>query len=184
MNDLSRLLSKRNLELLDAISYEELSLRGAADKLNCSPGKVHQAVALFKKHGIVTVRKVKNRMLISPNRESPVYQKIKALMNISKIVGLRQYKKLAGIARIGVYGSYSQGTDDKDSDIDLLIITEKKELQLRDAIRQLEDVVGKKVNPLVLTRERLEKLESEDKEFHTRLKITVVALNGDIFGQA
>lgn len=181
MNIFYQLLTKMNLEILAALAEQESSLRELAERVNCSPAKIHQAISLFKRDGLVTTKRLKNRLLILPDRKNPLYRRVKALINISKIINAKGYAPLKKIGLLGVYGSYAQGTDDKESDIDLLIVTDKKEMELRDAIRILEKELGKKINPLVKTRKQLGELEKEDKEFGIRLKLTTVELNGDLF---
>ena len=182
MNIIPRLMTRKNLQILWAIAEEEGSLRELGERIKCSPGKVHQAILIFKRYGLISVRKEKNRTIIAMNRKSPLYQKIKALVNISRILESRAYLFLKKKAVVGVYGSYAQGTDEKGSDVDLLVFSEKKEIKLRVAIRMLEGEIGKRVNPFILSRERLAKLEKQDKEFAVRLRLTTVMLNGEIFG--
>ena len=182
MNNISSLLTRINLEIIAIISEESLSLRDIASRLRCSVGKVHQAIKLFKQNGLVKTEKIKNRLIIKPDRNNPIYQKIKALINISKIINSKTYKRINKIGIIGIYGSYAHGSDDKESDVDLLILTDRKELELREMIRELEKELSKKINPLILTRQKLNNLERENKEFYIRLKLTTTILNGDIFG--
>src|SRR3989344_5238561 len=129
MNNLSSVFTKKNIEILSLLSKESLSLRDIAEKIKCSPGKVHQAIEIFKRFRIVKTIKHKNRLIIHPNRESVLYQKIKVLMNMDEMMTSKTYSVLTKIAKAGIYGSYDQGTDDQQSDIDLLLLTEKKELE-------------------------------------------------------
>ncbi|MFH1072241.1 MAG: nucleotidyltransferase domain-containing protein [Nanoarchaeota archaeon] len=181
MNTLSRLLTEKNLLILTLLGEEELSVREAAERAHCSPGKVHQAAVLFKRHGLVKVKKVKNRSVLVVQRQNPLYRKVKALVNVSEMLHSEGYRRLREKALIGIYGSFAQGTDDKDSDVDLLIVTEKKELEIRDALRMLEKNVKRKISPLKLSKEKLSSLEQRDQEFYLRLRLTTLALNGEIF---
>ena len=182
MNKLPLLLTRMNLRIVTLIAEGEFPLREVAEKLACSPGKVHQAAQLFKAAGLVSTERVKNRLIIKPERNSPLYKKIKSLTNIHRFMGTKSYKSLKSVGLIGIYGSYSQGTDDKESDIDLVILTEKKELHVRELIRDLEEELDKRINPLILSPQKIKKMEKDDKEFHTRLKLTTLELNGDMFG--
>ena len=62
---------------------------------------------------------------------------------------LPQLKSLFGVKRIGIFGSYSKGTQQDDSDIDLMVEFERpiglKFIELSDHI---EKVLGKKVDIL------------------------------------
>lgn len=66
----------------------------------------------------------------------------------------RNFKDLQKIGSIGVYGSFSKGEDDKDSDIDLWIYTEKNMLSMQSAVRKLEKDMRRKVNLLILNRKK------------------------------
>jgi len=177
--DLARLLSATNLRIIDAIAREELSIRGIAERVDCSPAKAHQAVTLFRSYGLVSTKRRKNLLVVRPNRQHPLYQKLKALINIGSLLQSRGYRELTKHAVVGVYGSFAAGTDDDFSDVDLLVITTKSRLHLMEHTHLLSEELRREVHPVVLTPEGLRKLEAKDYEFFTRLNITVIGLNGD-----
>ncbi len=181
MNSISSLTTPRNLEIISIISKEELSIRGIAERIRCSPGTVHHAVKLFKEYDIAKTRKDRNQVLVKPNRENPVYQAIKSSINMWLIQSANTFHELVKVGVIGIYGSYARGTDDAQSDIDLLIVTEKKEMEIREQIRKMEDELGRTINLLVITKKNLHKLEEKDKPFYIRLKFTTRTFNGDPF---
>lgn len=181
MNTLSRILSRKNIEIFTLIAEEECSLRDIAEKLKCSPGKVHQAVTLFKNYNLIKVQKKKNKHLLSPNRKNPLSNTIKALLNIHQLLSSHAYKKLQKIGVVGVYGSYARGTDTQQSDVDVLILTTIKELKVREHIRLLETELHKRVNPLIMTKSQLQSLERRDPAFYFRLTLTTIPLHGEIF---
>jgi predicted nucleotidyltransferase len=183
MNELAQLLTKTNLAILEVISGWEMSLRDVAAAVSCSPAKVHQAFRLFEKQGIVSIRKYKNQRIAIVNRDNALYQKIRAMTNVSKLIGASAYKKLErGILACGLYGSYAAGTDDAGSDVDIVVISDKGEMQLRPLVRELEAELGKQISVLVMTKQKLKGLQQKDSEFYTRLKLTTTMLKGDIFG--
>lgn len=182
MNIIPELATDKNLDILDLIAREELSIRSIAERLDCSPAKVHQAVALFKRHGMVTTERKKNTLLVKPNRGNPLYRGVKSLINISSILDSEAYRKLAKEGSIGVYGSFAQGTDDQHSDVDLLIVTERKQLELAGHIIRLTEDLRREVHPVVMTPEKLRILEQKDYEFYIRLKLTMIQLNGGQIG--
>jgi len=182
MNDLTRLLTKSNLEVLDALAKQEHSVRELAEILNRSPAKVHQAAKLFAQHGIVLAERRKNRLVLQPNRASPLYRKIRALTNTNHLLSARPFAKLTKHGAVGMYGSYAQGTDDRESDLDLLIVTDEKELAIRPVLRELEAEIDRRISPLILTKRQLSNLSRDDPTFASRLQATVVALHGDPFG--
>lgn len=174
--NITELLTKSNIRILKLINEEPSHIRDIADKLKISPAKVQQAVNLFRKQGIVAEKKYKNRITIAPNAQSILLQKIKALINYSELESSQNFKKLG---EAGVYGSFNSGKDDKNSDIDIFVITEKKEIELIPTIRILEKELRKKVNLLVLNKQKINSIKANDPEFYIRLKLT--STGGELF---
>lgn len=172
-----KLLTKNNIQILKIIDKEPLHIRDIADKLDISPGSVHKFVKLLKKNVLIKEVKQKNKVIISLNRDNQIIKQIKIIINFSDIINARAYNKLKKLGKIGVYGSFANGTNDKDSDLDIWIKTEKKEMELRPIIRDLEKQLNIKVNPLILTKTKIESLKKNDPEFYIRLKLTSI---GDI----
>ncbi len=81
---LSEIFTKKNIQILELVSKEELCIRDIAARLHCSPGKVHSAVQLFTKFNIIQQRKHKNMILIHINSKSAVWKHTKALIGYEK----------------------------------------------------------------------------------------------------
>jgi predicted nucleotidyltransferase len=177
--NISNIFTKTNLRILDLIDKEPSHIRDIASKLKISPGKVQQAINLFRKHNFILEKKLKNRIEISLNKKNVIIQKIKSLINYSKLTSTRTYNKLEKLGKIGLYGSFNKGTDDKESDIDLFIQTDKKELEITPMIRELEKEMKRKVNFIILNKEKIKQLKENDPEFYIRLKLT--STKGDLF---
>lgn len=172
-----KLLTRKNIEVLKLIDKEQLHIRDIADKLGISPGTVHKLIKLLKKEKLVAEEKIKNRVVIKLNKDSPIVKQLKVLINFNEIINAPAYKKLKRYGKTGIYGSFARGTNDSQSDLDLWIKTEKKEEELRPLIRELEKQLKVKVNPLILTKSKIESLKKNDPEFYLRLKLTSV---GDV----
>lgn len=169
-----KLLTKKNVKIFEAIDQEPLHIRDIADKLKISPATVHKFIHLLKKNSLITETKHKNRILIHLNRDKPAIKQIKKIINFNKITNTSAYKKLKKIGNIGFYGSFSEGTNDNQSDLDIWIQTDKKELELRPIIKKLESELKVKVNPLILTKTKINSLKKNDLEFYIRLRLTSV----------
>jgi len=177
--NISQIFTKTNLRILNLIDRESFHIRDIADKLDISPGKVQQAINLFRKYHLLLENRQKNRIKISLNKEDILVQKIKSLINYFSLLSSKSYSALKKTGRVGIYGSFNKGTDDKESDIDLFIVTDKKELEIAPIIRNLEKEMKRKVNLLVLSQEKINKLKKQDPEFYIRLKLT--STGDDIF---
>lgn len=176
--NINKILTKTNLRIISLIDKESCHIRDIAEKLNISPGKVQQAINIFRENRLVKEKKVKNRIEISLDRDNILLHKIKALINYSGIINSKYYKNLEKIGEVGVYGSFNKGTDDKDSDIDLFISTDKKELEITPIIRDLEKEMKRKINFIILNNKKIAQLKKQDPEFYIRLKLT--STRGDL----
>lgn len=178
---LPRIFTRKNIEILQLISEKELCIREIAQELKISPGKVHNSIKLFKKNKMIIEQKIKNRLVIRPNRTNQLYKKIKLLMNLCLLIENPSFKKLQKIGKVGIYGSFAKGEDEKESDIDIWLYTEKKMLATQESIRKLEKDMKKKLNLLILNKKKIENLKKHDYEFYIRLKLTSLQFNGDVF---
>jgi predicted nucleotidyltransferase len=183
MNDLSRVFTKNNMKILKTIrTTDNLYIREIAEKTRVSPATVHSAVKLFKKLGMVIERNVKNRKVVSLNRNSVLLKKINALLNFYEISRLKEFRKLQRYGNVGVFGSFAMGEDLPESDIDLWIYSDKKldAAELKGITRGLERRLGKEVKLLILSPKKLKGLRDRDPEFYFRLKLTSITF-GDVF---
>jgi predicted nucleotidyltransferase len=56
------------------------------------------------------------------------------ILNFLKI-HKNELRKKYGLEKIGLFGSYARGTENENSDIDLAIVTEKKDFFIRDDLK-------------------------------------------------
>lgn len=189
MNNLRILLkvfSEKNIEILCTIDSEALHVREIAERTRASPATVHQAINLFTRLGFVKVKRVKNKKVVSLNRNNVVLKKVKALLNLRKLLCSPMLKELGKQGIVGVYGSFAAGEDSPESDVDLWIYPKdfKKKLSavsLSSLTRRLSAELGKEARLLVLSKEKINELRSKNPEFYYRLKLSSVALNGEVF---
>src|SRR3989338_4796017 len=84
MEEISRIFTNINIQILELLSREMLHIREIADRVKCSPAKVHACIAVFKKNSIVKEVDEKNRKVIVLNLENELTKKILQLVNIDK----------------------------------------------------------------------------------------------------
>jgi predicted nucleotidyltransferase len=136
-------------------------------------GAVHRELAVLETAGLITVTRIGNQKHYQANREAPIYEELRGI--VLKTVGLADVlrKALAPLARriraAFVYGSVAKGTDTARSDIDLMVIGD--DVEYADVFKVTsgaEPVLGRKINPTVLTSRELKKESAED-GFHSRV---------------
>jgi predicted nucleotidyltransferase len=121
-------------------------------------GAVERELSRLQRSGLVSVERIGNQKHYRANRESPIFGELRSLM--TKTAGLAEpvRQSLAPYAdRIKmafIYGSVAKGTDTAHSDIDVMVIGDELNYSdLYTALRDAENVLARKVNPIFLSSE-------------------------------
>jgi predicted nucleotidyltransferase len=137
-------------------------------------GAVHRVVTRLAQVGLVTVERVGNQKYYRANRESPVFEDLRGL--VAKTAGLALPLREAltplakGIDAAFVYGSLAKGTDRAGSDVDLMVISRKLEYaKVYDALQKAEAVLGRTVNPNLMTPQEWRRKRAERDSFAARV---------------
>jgi predicted nucleotidyltransferase len=152
-------------------------------------GAVHRELARLTESGIVTMTPVGKQRRYQANRQSPVFSELHGL--VVKTVGLIEPLRQAlapMAARIQVafvYGSVAKGSDTATSDIDLLILADDVSYaEAFGALRDAEKVIGRSVNPNLLTLEEWRARKGAESHFVERVaaqpKIFVIGAESDL----
>ena len=118
-----------NLKIFFEFPIREFNVREVARILKITPATASTQLKSFAKKGFLKQRKERNFIFYKANLENRVYIDSKIFYNIIKIrkSGLiEDLNKFYIKPTIILFGSYAQGLDIENSDIDLLIISEKK----------------------------------------------------------
>jgi len=93
---------------------------------------------------------------------------------------IRRLKKLEAIG-CGIYGSCANGTNHEESDIDIWIKVDKHpgEAKVATVSNEIRKLLGRNVQILVLTPERIERLKKEDPIFYYSLVFGSIRLYGE-----
>lgn len=182
MNDLGKFFTKKNLAILKELaSKKETYIREISENTGISPAHVHQAIKLFKRSCFIREKKLKNKKIISLDRDNTILSKTRQLINIYELQNHESFKELKKYGSVGIYGSFAAGTDTPESDIDLWIYSKKHldTIKLKSIARTLETNFKKEIKLLVLTDEKIKNIKEKDPEFYFRLKLT--SIGEDIF---
>lgn len=156
---------------------------------DCGTGAVHRELKRLVASGLVTVESQGWEKHYQANRESPVYEELRAL--VLKTVGLAEPIREAlhpladGISVAFVYGSVAKGTDTARSDIDLMVISDALTYaEVFGALQETEKVVGRTINPTILTPSEWNRRRAEDSHFVDRVaaqpKLLIVGSEDDL----
>lgn len=144
----------------------ELRVRVIARHAKVSPALVSSTIGMLKKEKII-VRGAIDFL-------HPFVRTIKLLLNVVSVKNSGLAEKIFGVFKdcegAGIYGSWANGTNYADSDIDLWVKSddenEKKILELMVFVRQK---LGVEANLVVLTKKRLKELKEKDFVFYCML---------------
>ncbi len=141
-------LQQEILRFLFANVGKSFNQRGISLKLKVSPTAVKKAIELLEKDKLINANldKDANTFEISLNLENPKIFQMKRVENLRKIYesGIKDFLEEKFPAKtIILFGSYSKGEDNLNSDIDFAIIEQKeKEFDLKN----FEKIFSKKIN--------------------------------------
>ncbi len=152
-------------------------------------GAVQRELANLAQSGLVTVKAVGNQKHYQANADSPIFAELCGIAQ--KTVGLAEplREALAPLApRIiaaFVYGSVAKKSDTAGSDIDLMVLSD--DVGYGDAFAALEaasGLLGRVVNPTILTRQEFAKRVKAQESFLTRVlaqpKVWIVGGENDL----
>ncbi len=132
----------------------KIHIKGLARTLKISPQTSERYLNLYKKQGILKEEKVANSRLFSLNNEDFLVKELKKTWFLLTLKQSGFIKKLLeknkDITTLAVYGAYASGEFTEHSDIDVLVVTQQKKVDM-DAFRKLEEDADKKVDVTKLT---------------------------------
>lgn len=152
-------------------------------------GAVQRELKRLEQSGLVTVRDVGTQRHYQANPGSPLFEELSAIARKTFGLGEPLRRALAPLARriklAFVYGSVAKRQDRAESDIDLMIVSDR--LVYPDVYRVLEPLaaqIGRPVNPTVYTVADFEERRRDGNAFITRVlkqpKIWIIGTEHDV----
>ncbi len=131
-------------------SAEVIALAGSGT------GAVHRQLVRLEESGLVTVTRVGNQKHYQANRDSPVFSELHGL--VIKTMGLAGPLQEAlapltdRIQTAFVYGSIAKGTDNAESDVDLMVLCDDLAYSdLYNALQEAEATLCRQVHVSLMT---------------------------------
>jgi len=123
------LYNKNPLLVLSHLSknvYKENTATSVSKELGLALSSVHTILKNFEKFGVVTSRLLGKNVIYELDKNNPLLKSFRIFDNISSLIPIiEELKKFA--REIILFGSCATGEDTVKSDIDLFILTDKKE---------------------------------------------------------
>lgn len=189
MNVLIQFLSSRVraglFQLLFGLSRSELHVRELARRSGLHESTVRQELRKLKGLGLVYERRDGNRAYYRAKYDHPLYSDIhRIVLKTSGLADVLTEALKEGEIRVAfVFGSVAHGTENAESDIDLMVFGKIGLRKLTTLLSGVSDQVGREINPHVMTeKEYGKRLKSQD-HFVTHVlkgpKIYVVGTEDD-----
>jgi predicted nucleotidyltransferase len=164
----------RVLRLLVKYPEREFTEREIADEIKMSPNTVNLALKELRNTNILVYRKIGRAQAYKCNTKSALYVSAKKLFESELeiknhlIETIKKYlnKSISCI----MFGSFVKGTESYSSDLDLLVITDKKDImepRVEKLRTEISEKFGTALSPLILTTKEL--LAQWNKEYIKRI---------------
>ena len=168
-------LTPKVLTVLEFFLFDPLNEyyeREVAGKTNVSRGSAHKILVMLANVDFLT-RKERGRMLMYRlNMKEPTVKQLKIAINtfaLKKLVDdLKSYSR-----RVILFGSCSQGTDTKESDVDLLIVAMEKE-PIGKLLSDINRKNQRKIAPIVVDMNEFIRLKKEDKPLYENIERGII----------
>ena len=162
--------TKAGLEIASivfAYPHKSFHIRKLASELKCSTTAVTEGISILKKYNIITIEDTPITKNIKANLESEAYRHYKQLYNLFMINSFGIIDNLVNIffpECITLFGSFAKGEDQENSDIDIFILTSKKNYSRKYIIKDFEELLNRKINLHIF-----KSLEKSDSDFKNSL---------------
>ena len=128
---------------------KEFFLSEVARWVNTSAGTAQRELNRLRRMDLLTFDKKGNLSFYKLNDANPLLDEIEIIVRKTLGIEVELKKALAGIRGIRwafTFGSHAKGTLKADSDIDLFIIGSMSEDDVYNAVRTVEEIVGREIN--------------------------------------
>lgn len=139
-------------------------------------GATHRQLQRFSAAGLLTVNTIGSQKFYQANRSSPIFQELRSI--VLKTVALGEPLRRAleplrsEIISAFVFGSMAQGTATDESDVDLMVLSDSLDYsQVFDALQSVEETLGRRINPTVMSREQWTERRRDANSFVSRVAV-------------
>jgi predicted nucleotidyltransferase len=152
----SALFGKSRLAILCLLflnADQRFYLRQIVNTTRLGMGAVQREVRLLSNAGLILREREGRHVYFRANRECPIFEELRTI--IVKTAGLAdvlrdRLEPLADRCRVAfVYGSFAEGRDNAESDVDLMVIGDVTFAAVSDALGDLQMDLRREVNPTV-----------------------------------
>lgn len=143
---------------------KEFHLREIARIFKKNPVTIKKYLHGFVKSGILSLKKERGFFLYSSNSESENYKELKKHYNREKLINseiIDLIKKEFNLPTIIIFGSFERGEDNKNSDIDVCIISEEKK-EINKDLKKYEKILNRNIQLHIFTKKQFKELKTKN----------------------
>ncbi len=147
---------------------ERYYIRQLSKALKISVGTLHRELVKLESSGFLSSDYVGNLRFFSINKTNPLFKELKQLIFKTEGVEGRlkeSLKDVSGFKAVFIYGSFAEGKERPDSDIDLFILGRVDEDKLVRKISDLESEFMREINYTLYTEEEFRKERHKQNSF-------------------
>jgi len=160
------------LEFFFANSMKEFHEREIVRKAKISKGSANKILRHLGDLALL-LREKKGRMVFYRlNVEEPFVKHLKILHNLWTLRKFVNENK-ERVKKIILFGSCAEGTDVRESDIDVFILTEEKK-PIKESVSRFNQKSERKISPIILDVDEFIKMKREDRPLYERIDRGVV----------
>lgn len=145
---------------------QELHEREVVRKAKVSKGSANNILRKLSEIKVLNRNKRGRMVFYSLNMKNAVARQFKVLFNVYSLNELVEEIK-QDCKRIILFGSCSEGTDVKESDVDLFILTNEKN-RVKSIVNTYQKA-GKRIAPIIVNSNEVIKLRRKDKPLYDRI---------------
>ncbi len=173
------------LEFFLSNPYTKVHIKKLARELNLSPHTSNRYMRLYETEKILESEPIGNLVQFNLNNRNPLVKEWKKLY-INLVLNESNFldnfiQSNPGIINVVLYGSYVTGEYSDKSDIDLLVISQNKEINL-SAVKNLEEQLHKEAQVSVYTIGEWRRLIKNDDPFVKSVLSKHILLYGETLG--
>lgn len=151
-------------------------------KLRVSPSSVSKTVKLLRHDKVLVMERKGLAHLYRLNEELPSVRMLKSAYVLIKLKDCKLVDRFLevdnSLISLALYGSYAAGAYDERSDLDLLVITQKKKNVFHEPIRKLEEKLGVEISLDAFTLAQWKNLAKSNDPFYRSVVDEHVLLYG------
>lgn len=155
------------IEVLGNDPETRFHVRAVAERAKVSVGAASMVLRGLERSGLLTVEEEGNMKFYQYDLSDPVARQWKVLFNTTRLRPLAEALK-EETERVILFGSTAEGTDTRDSDVDLFVLTQNEPL-VKQILRDFRRKYSRQLSPLIMNAVGYSRLRRHDPSLYENI---------------